>query len=142
MKNLTGIPGKHPLQKLYLRRSYPFCHEKRQSDVLGGWMGKNIFMFCVTKWFQRKSHFNRKNINSNKKLQRTYVCFPFHHGSCTWTVSKFCLCNPRKKSPPSYFYSPQQEENRRDQWSSLECNVWNEVKDFVILIIIFSFLVE
>ena len=32
------------------RRLYPFCHfAKHQSDVLGGWVGKNIFImaFCV-----------------------------------------------------------------------------------------------
>ena len=44
----------------------PFCLAKRQSDVLGGWVGKNIFMFCVTRWFQRKSHFKRKNIINKK----------------------------------------------------------------------------
>ena len=44
----------------------PFCLAKPQSDVLGGWVGKNIFMFCVTKWFQRKSHFKRKSIITKK----------------------------------------------------------------------------
>ena len=36
-------------------RPYPFCHAKRQSDLLGGWVGKNMFImtFCVTNWFQR-----------------------------------------------------------------------------------------
>ena len=128
------------------------------------WVSKNILMmFCVTKWFQRKSHFKRKNIiNKNKKLQcsnRAYsqsllhaiimcnylpffkifshfvhfcpnyqifcpflpfliffalflsfseklhtcpyflewalssVCFPFHHGTSTRRVFKFCICN-------------------------------------------------
>ena len=71
---------------------YPFCHAKRESDVLGGWVCQNkfIMMFCVTKWFQRKSHFKRK---INKKLQRTHFCFPFHHGTCTGRIFKFCLCN-------------------------------------------------
>ena len=65
------------------RRPYPFCRVKRQSDISGGWVGKDVFimMFCVTKWFQRRSYFERKNINKYKKLQRTHVCFPFHHGS-------------------------------------------------------------
>ena len=31
---------------------------------------------------------------------------------------------------------------RTDQWSSLEYNVWNEVKDFAILIVVFSILSE
>ena len=31
---------------------------------------------------------------------------------------------------------------RTDHRSSLECNVWNEVKDLVILIVVFSILVE
>ena len=81
------------------RRPYPFCHAKRQSDFqMGGWV-KYIFimMFCVTKRFQRKSqHFKRKNIiNKYKKLQPMYVCFPFHHGTCTRRVFKFC---PRNQS--------------------------------------------
>ena len=53
---------------------YPCCHAKRQSDFLGGWVVKNefIMMFCVTKWFQRRSHFKRKNIIIKyKKLKRT-----------------------------------------------------------------------
>ena len=46
---------------------YPFCHAKRESGVLGGWVCQNkfIMMFCVTKWFQRKSHFKRKIKNYN-----------------------------------------------------------------------------
>ena len=64
--------------------------------------------FCVTKWFQRKSHFKRKNmINKNKKLQSTHACFPFHHGPCTRRVFKFCLRNQsaENKVPTSHFYS-------------------------------------
>ena len=51
------------------RCPYPFCHAKRQSDVLGGWVGKRKFFmtFCVTEWFRRKSHFKIKTIiNKNK----------------------------------------------------------------------------
>ena len=46
------------------RRPYPISYAKLQSEVLGGWVGKDIFImtFSVTKWFQRKSHFKRKNI--------------------------------------------------------------------------------
>ena len=52
---------------------YRCFHAKRQSDFLGGWVVKNEFiMFCVTKWFQRRSHFKRKNIIIKyKKLKRT-----------------------------------------------------------------------
>ena len=64
------------------QRPYPFCHVKHQSDVLGGWVSKNKFImtFCGTKSFQR-SHFKRKNIINKHNLQRTHVCFPFHHGN-------------------------------------------------------------
>ena len=53
---------------------YPCSQAKRQSDFLGGWLVKNefIMMFCVTNWFQRRSHFKRKNIIIKyKKLKRT-----------------------------------------------------------------------
>ena len=94
---LDQISNSHTLE----RRPYPFCHAKRQSDFLGGWVVKNIFimMFCVTKWFQRRSDFKRKNIMIKyKKLKRTYVCFPLHQGSylggtCTRQVFKFYFCN-------------------------------------------------
>ena len=72
---------------------------KRSTDVLGGKMGKNIFIltFCVTKWFQRKSHFKKIYIiKKNEKLQRTHNCFPFHHGTCIRTVFKFSfVISPR-----------------------------------------------
>ena len=74
--------------------------------------------FCVIKWFQRKSHFKRKNIiNKNKKLKRKHVCFPFHHGTCTQRVFKFCLrkISPRKQAPTSRFYSSQHVENEREE---------------------------
>ena len=104
--------------------SIPICHLKRQSDVLSGWVGKTIIAmtFCVTKWFQRRSHFKRKNIISKyKKLQRTYFCFPFHTVA-TWEVlvldgflnSAFVIC-PRKKASPSDFYSSQHVENARER---------------------------
>ena len=87
------------------RRQYPCFHAKCQSDVLSGWVGKGKFImtFCVTNWFQRKSNFKRKNINKNKKLLRTHVCFPFHHGTCTRRVQVqgylYFVTSPRKKAP-------------------------------------------
>ena len=79
-------------------RPYPFCHAKRQSDLLGGWVGKNMFImtFCVTNWFQRIPIQKKKYINKYKKLQCTHVCFPFHHvnylgGTGTRRVFKFYL---------------------------------------------------
>ena len=81
-------------------------------------MGKNIFTvtFCVTNWFQIRSHFKRKKIiNKYKKLQHTHISFPFHHGSylegtCTQQVFKFCLCN---QSAEKHFHSSQHVENGR-----------------------------
>ena len=65
--------------------------------------------FCVTKWFQRRSHFKRKNINKYKKIQYTHVCFPFHTVA-TYEVlvldgflnSAFVI-SPPKKAPNSNF---------------------------------------
>ena len=73
---------------------YPFCHAKYQSDVLGAWVSKNVFimMFCVTKWFKRRPHFKRKNISKNKKSQCMHASFPFHHNALVLKrVFKFCL---------------------------------------------------
>ena len=75
-------------------RSYSFCHVKRQSDVLGRWVGKNIFImtFCVTNWLQREFHFKKIYIiNKSEKIQRMHICFPFHYS--TRTVFKFCFYN-------------------------------------------------
>ena len=73
-------------------RPYPFCCMKRQSDVWGVWVGKNIFImtFCVTKWFKRKPHFKRKDIN--KKYCNVCIsvfCFITVLVSCTQRVFKF-----------------------------------------------------
>ena len=73
---------------------YSFCHAKYQSDVLGAWVSKNVFimMFCVTKWFKRKPHFKRKNISKNKISQCMHASFPFHHNTLVFErVFKFCL---------------------------------------------------
>ena len=58
--------------------------------------------FFVTKWFQRKCYFKRKNINKNKKLQRLHICFPFHHSTFTRMVFKFCLRNQSSKKGPNF----------------------------------------
>ena len=91
-------------------------------------MGKNISIitFCVTKWFQRKSHFKRENIiNKNKKLQRMHICFPFHHSTCTGKVFKFCLRNQSaviRLLPFSHFYSSQHVESWRKKTTSCQYN--------------------
>lgn len=55
-----------------------------------------IMTLCGTKWMRRISHhLKRKNINKYKKLQPIHFCFPFHHGTCTRRVFKFC---PRNES--------------------------------------------
>ena len=42
-------------------------------------------------------------INKNKKLLCTYVCFPFHHSTCTWKVQVqeylYFVMSLRKKDP-------------------------------------------
>ena len=61
---------KHTIQKvsiIWLLKSdvhTQFLMQNFNLEVLGGWVGKDIFImtFSVTKWFQRKSHFKRKNI--------------------------------------------------------------------------------
>ena len=114
--NFPCCKGQHP---------YPFWYAKAQSDVLGGWVGKNIFTmtFCVTKWFQRRSQSRRKNIKKCKKLQLIYVCFPFHHGSLVdrellvlegFLNSAFVI-SPQKKAPTSLFYSLQHVQNGREK---------------------------
>ena len=45
----------------------PFCHTKCQYNVLGGWVGKNIFIttLCMTK---RKSGSKKRNSISKEKI--------------------------------------------------------------------------
>ena len=87
------------------RRPYPFCHAKRQSDVLNGWMGKNKFImtFCVTKWSQRKSQFKRKNIIKKKitKYARLLSILSWHF--FTWFLHSAFVISPRKEAPTSHY---------------------------------------
>ena len=85
---------------LWGRRPYPFCHAKRQSDVLDEWV--KIYLSWRFVWqsgskenlFQKKKIFNNKNIiNRCKKWQPICVCFLLHHGTCTQRVFKFYLRN-------------------------------------------------
>ena len=100
-----------------------FVTQNVNLTFLGWWVGKTIFAmeFCVTKWFQRRSHFKRKNINKYKKIQYTHVCFPFHTVA-TYEVlvldgflnSAFVI-SPPKKAPNSNFHSSQQVQNGRER---------------------------
>ena len=84
------------------RCPYPFCHAKRQSEYLRGWVG-NIYLSWRFVWQSGSKEdmgFSKeKNIISKyKKLQRMDVCFPFHHGgyvggTFTRWVFRFCLRN-------------------------------------------------
>ena len=115
-KNHSRLEGGNTLG----RCPYPFCHAKRQSDVLGGWVVKNIFImtFCETRWFQRKSHFKRKNIVSKKCNKEHTSVFHFItvFVSCTRSIlnSAFVI-SPRQKAPISRFYSSQYVENGRER---------------------------
>ena len=106
---LLFIKGWHP---------YPFCHVKCQSDVLGGWMGKTIFvMYCMTKWFQGRSHLKRKNIiNKYKKYKVSMSVF---HMAATWELlvldgflNSAFIISLWKKAPTSHFHSSQHVEKR------------------------------
>ena len=82
------------------QRSYPFCHAKLKFNVLGGWVGKNIFImtFCVTKWFKRKSHFKRKHI-VNKVCTSVFHLITVLEG---FLHSAF-VTSPQKKALTSHF---------------------------------------
>ena len=123
-ENCSRLEGGNTLGRF----PYPYCHAKRQSDVLGGWVVNNIFImtFCQTTWFQRKSHFKRRNIISKKcNKERTSV---FHFitvfVSCTRSILNSALViSPQKKTPISRFYSSQYVENGRERnWVILVYN--------------------
>ena len=76
----------------------------------------------MTKWFQRRSHFKRKNIkNKYRELQLTHVCF-LSQTVATWEVlvldrllSSVFVISLRKKAPTSHFYSLQHVENGKEK---------------------------
>ena len=72
--------------------------------------------FSVTKWFQRKSRFKRKNIiNKNEKLQRTHIFF--FHFVLVLVLEGFLnfsfLISSWKEAPTSNIYSSHHVENGR-----------------------------
>ena len=70
-ENLTTVFG---------ATSITIFHGKRQFDVLGGWVSKDILImtFCVTKWFPENPISKQKILWTKiKKSHPTHVCFPF-----------------------------------------------------------------
>ena len=54
-----------------------------------------------------------------KKSKPMHVCFPFHHGTFTRRVFKFCHHNQStEKAPASQFYSSQHLDNGREKTMS------------------------
>ena len=125
------------------RHPYAFCHAKRESDVLGGWIGK----ICLSWRFVWQSGskkdtviFERKNIiNKYKKLQRMHVCFPFRHGSYVggWEVgvldgflSSAFVISPQKKALTSHFCISKHVENWKVKSTSYVYSFRNHILTF------------
>ena len=59
-------------------------------NVLGGWLGKYIYIYqdvLCDEVLAKKIPFQKKNMK-NKKIQRTHLCFPFHHCLCNQSTEK------------------------------------------------------
>lgn len=82
--------------------SIPMLSHKISARRFSRRVGKNRFImtFRVTKWFQRKSL--SKDKDKIKILQRRHVCFPFHLGTCTRRIFKFC-CRNQSAGKDSHF---------------------------------------
>ena len=82
-----------------MRHPYPFCHAKRQTDVLGESVGKkyiysDVLTFCLQSGSKENLISKEKiYINKNENLQRMHLCFPFYHGPFTRRAFTFFLRN-------------------------------------------------
>ena len=82
-------------------------------------------MFCMTKWFPRKAHCKRKNINKNKNYNIGMPVFQFSQYFVLKGFSyKFCPQNHSTKEAPHFSRLLQFTKCTKMKRKNFSCHIW------------------